>query len=421
MKKNKFILKNFGFSLVELTVAMGLLGALSVGVMKLMENSNKAAKTIESKDEILQITNQINDILRNPNNCEATLGSKTENNSVSFINQVIQGTSVPKFTASTTPSPKVSIESMRLKDIDDNGSNGSSAIGILEVTFKKPGAALGGQTIKKEISLSANLCRKDYLENTDSSSLLTTCSGPNKLLLSGPNPYNGKFWAICQDCTNAISNNTINSCQSQGGSGGVDVADMHNMVCVQFGTTYDADVPGCIFPNGQTLTQTLSTLYTSLAELQSSLVAANTEINNIKTAMAGYPGSLLSNSTVTCVTGSTYALTLNSAGKIELTCAAPVACTGCSSWTAWNIYDKGDTCVYSCSWSIKQGTRTTCRYSRSCNTKTPAGCTGSIGNQFTGFYNYLEGVGGDKYYNTSSGRTNARQAACPGASTFGIY
>ena len=76
MKIKNWFFRDSGFSIVEITVAMGLLGALSLGVMKIMENSQKAAKNIENKDEISQFQNEINDILKNPNNCEATLGSR---------------------------------------------------------------------------------------------------------------------------------------------------------------------------------------------------------------------------------------------------------------------------------------------------------------------------------------------------------
>ena len=60
--KNKN-LSDSGFSIVEIMVAMGLLGVLSYGVMKLMDNSNKVSKDIQTKDEIFQHQTEIGQIL----------------------------------------------------------------------------------------------------------------------------------------------------------------------------------------------------------------------------------------------------------------------------------------------------------------------------------------------------------------------
>jgi prepilin-type N-terminal cleavage/methylation domain-containing protein len=56
--KNKN-LSDSGFSIVEIMVAMGILGVLSYGVMKLMDNSNKVSKDIQTKDEIFQLQTEI--------------------------------------------------------------------------------------------------------------------------------------------------------------------------------------------------------------------------------------------------------------------------------------------------------------------------------------------------------------------------
>ena len=412
MSKKDPLLNQLGMSMVEIMVAAGLLGGLSLGVMRLMENSTKAAKTIEAKDEISMLTNQINDVLKNPNNCEATFGSKKEGDPIFFVYQVLGGIFVPKFTAPATGDSKVQIQSMALKDIDSNGSNGSSALATFEVTFKKPDkTTYGARTIKREISLNANLCKKNYIENTDSAALLASCTGANKLLLAGPNAWSGTNWIICQDCTNAVTTGVINTCASSGSGGGVDLADINSNTCTQFGGVYDSNKPGCTF-NGKSFTELISMIMTDIATLQSS-------VNTINQQLLQNPSNLIDTTSQVCASGSTYSLIVES-GKIRLKCEAPTVCSGCSAWSAWTIYDKGSTCVYSCDWSVKQGTRTTCRYTRSCNTKTPSGCVGSIANQFTGFYTYLEGLGGDKYYNTSSGRTNASQASCPGSGAFGI-
>jgi hypothetical protein len=417
MKKNKFLGTEFGMSMVEIMVAAGLLGGVSLGVMRLMENSTKAAKTIEAKDEISMLTNQINDVLKNPNNCEATFGSKKEGDSISMVYQVLGGTSVPKFSATTSAGPEVQIESMNLKDVDDNGSNGSAAVATFEVVFKKPEkSTYGGKTIKKEISLNANLCKKDYIENTDASALMASCTGANKLLLAGPNAWAGTNWAICQDCTNAVTAGVINSCSSSGTGGGVDLADMNSNICIQLGGVYDPDQPGCTF-KGQSFTDLISMIMTDIKELQVWQTDVNKIVNNI-------PSGIVDETAPSCsAIGAKYSLTVEN-GKIKLKCEDPVVCTGCAVWGQWTHSGTGNACVYKCSgkWydDIFEGTRTTCTYTRSCITKSPLGCTGNVANVSNGPFTWLEGMGGKKYFNTSLGRKNASAAACPGASTFGL-
>ena len=72
MNIKTFLKSVSGFSFVEIMVAMGLLGAISVGVMRVMDNANKASKTIEVKDDIIQMERQIADVLNSQNNCEET-------------------------------------------------------------------------------------------------------------------------------------------------------------------------------------------------------------------------------------------------------------------------------------------------------------------------------------------------------------
>jgi len=62
-----------GFSLVEIMVAAGLLGAISLGVMQLTQNMNKDAATMEIKSNILGMRNRIQQILLDQNSCSNTI------------------------------------------------------------------------------------------------------------------------------------------------------------------------------------------------------------------------------------------------------------------------------------------------------------------------------------------------------------
>ena len=65
--------KNLGFSIVEVMVALALLGVGAVGLMKITETSNKAAKQVEQKMEGNSILNQAELMLLNESACRYTL------------------------------------------------------------------------------------------------------------------------------------------------------------------------------------------------------------------------------------------------------------------------------------------------------------------------------------------------------------
>lgn len=240
------LLKNkAGFSLPELMVAAGLLGAISLGVMKLMENSTKASKNIEMKDSIIQAHREINDVLSTSLNCESTFADKTVGSPIYFVNQVINGESVAKFQVGTDIAPNVTLQSMKIVSIDPNGSVGNSALAKVEVVYKKKSAlAIGGQELKKELSLNANLCQKLALQKTTLAEIKSACSGSNKTLIDSPTLWEGIYYANCQDCSTAIDNK-IESCQSSGMGMGVDLASMSQMQCISIGGEYDETTQTC--------------------------------------------------------------------------------------------------------------------------------------------------------------------------------
>jgi hypothetical protein len=179
---------------------------------------------------------QIADVLNSQNNCEATLGEKTIGSNIPIIYQVVQGQPVAKFNVSSVTSSKIQITSMKVKNVDLNGGNGSSALASLEVTFSRPSSAYGSREIKKEIVLNANLCQKKWIQHADLKELLKLCSTGQ--IVDGPNSWGSTYWAACQDCSMS-SSKTIYSCQAKGGSTGVDTGNMTKVICYNMGGTFD--------------------------------------------------------------------------------------------------------------------------------------------------------------------------------------
>lgn len=63
-----------GFTLLEVMVAMGIMGVAAVGGMRLMNNQMKSTKTVETRFEYGSIVNDIREILGDKNNCMLTFG-----------------------------------------------------------------------------------------------------------------------------------------------------------------------------------------------------------------------------------------------------------------------------------------------------------------------------------------------------------
>jgi prepilin-type N-terminal cleavage/methylation domain-containing protein len=64
--------KNQGFSLVEVMVALGILGAISLGVMKVGENMNRTSKNMNQQLDAAQLSSKIQFLLRDKEACDKT-------------------------------------------------------------------------------------------------------------------------------------------------------------------------------------------------------------------------------------------------------------------------------------------------------------------------------------------------------------
>lgn len=76
-------IKNFGFSLIELIIATAVLAGLSVAFMGLMKNTQKSSVKYQFDSEITLITNEIVQVLSDPNKCLTTFGPAGTKNALS--------------------------------------------------------------------------------------------------------------------------------------------------------------------------------------------------------------------------------------------------------------------------------------------------------------------------------------------------
>jgi hypothetical protein len=221
MKKKKN--SELGFSIVEILVAMGLLGVTSFGVMKLFENTNKVSKEIQTKDEIFQLQTEIGQILSNPINCQSNLfktklGDKPMKSGIGLYRNGVYAPGldvVPKSSKIRDVLVKTTISETTIKEVKLIEPDGSQALVDLEIKFRKPDNMnrTGGEEVTRILKLSASLCPRYF-------SMGNICpNGQTKIDSGGSNTP----WVVCQDCNvdldgnKPISNNSkIMSCFALG-------------------------------------------------------------------------------------------------------------------------------------------------------------------------------------------------------------
>lgn len=152
----KKILLHRGMSLLEVTVAIAILGLISLGVMQLTQNMNKSAKGFENKSEVLSIHNEIIGILSTPENCVESFKNASGNalSADSGVAREIKYKTrdgfLTKFEQGKKIKGKLKISSMELKEINP-GSALSTRETLLHIEYDLGTSGLAqesGKTIK---------------------------------------------------------------------------------------------------------------------------------------------------------------------------------------------------------------------------------------------------------------------------------
>ena len=245
----KKIIKNQGFTLVEIMIALGILSVISYGLMKMLSDTTKTQKTLEVKDSMSQLQREIITFLASEQNCSASLAGKHNGDPVSILYKATNTGVVPKFYSNIEiGKSKISIDSMSIQNVELIGDGSHSKANLKVIMKKLSKDALGGKQIPFDIKLSANLCTTSLLIKPTLADIQTACAGGSKKITGGLKAWGGQFWATCQDCSGAVNSNTANisSCQSMGGgSGGVDANDVSKLTCINMGGIFNDATNSC--------------------------------------------------------------------------------------------------------------------------------------------------------------------------------
>lgn len=80
-------LDDFGFSLLEVLMALSILGMISLGVMKLSEMSNKTSKSLGQKMDTVQLMNLVMPAFMDSNACQRSFVNETLANGANALDQ----------------------------------------------------------------------------------------------------------------------------------------------------------------------------------------------------------------------------------------------------------------------------------------------------------------------------------------------
>lgn len=134
-KDREMNMKNdHGFTLLEIVVATGLLAALSLGVVSLLQTMTKGQNTAETKIEELEIRRMITTVLTNKDACLNTLGGKSIGETITEIKNSEHHSmfETDKIYGNNT----LKISAMKTLDLDQAFDDGTRMIN-LEVSFVK--------------------------------------------------------------------------------------------------------------------------------------------------------------------------------------------------------------------------------------------------------------------------------------------
>ena len=91
--------KNGGFSLVELMVAVGISGIVSIGIMQMMLSTTEISTVNAKKIEVFQILNRMNSILNDNQSCELNFKDKNskKGEKINSLTQLSKGVKKKRF------------------------------------------------------------------------------------------------------------------------------------------------------------------------------------------------------------------------------------------------------------------------------------------------------------------------------------
>lgn len=195
--------KNYGFSLIEIVIAMGVLSLISLGVMNMMKNMSKTSKSSEVSFEVIQVVTSISSVLKDGYSCTATLKGLNPSGNGSEVTEVIRkklnGEELIVYQSGDVlgaVGSKVFLKKMMIKNFNEN-----SGLGDFVITLNKGSKDYEIMTdketkISKDKSFGSLVITKSFKLNMllDSSGDIKSCVSDQDLYTAGAcSTLNGDF------------------------------------------------------------------------------------------------------------------------------------------------------------------------------------------------------------------------------------
>ncbi|WP_417335386.1 hypothetical protein [Halobacteriovorax marinus] len=215
-------LNNSGFSMVQLMMAAGMMGLLSVGVMKIMENQRKSAKSIQSSAHAQSFFMEARTYMARPGYCKKNFeGLQIAKGDEFEIEEVLKSNGKVLYKKGQTFGGALKLSSISMSKFEKETD--TTALMNLNFSLDKIGNSYGAKGFKKILKLEVYLNEKSEILDCGSFGLVHGMMNGSesqeglhdgvKDLQKGIDSDNSKKVKSIMKKSNALKqlNNTINS------------------------------------------------------------------------------------------------------------------------------------------------------------------------------------------------------------------
>ncbi|MCT4642130.1 MAG: prepilin-type N-terminal cleavage/methylation domain-containing protein [Bacteriovoracaceae bacterium] len=240
-------MKQKGFSLVEILVAIGVLSVGALSVLQLSKETGKVEKTSKIKNQINILTQEISREVSNIKSCSDTFAGKRFGQNINGALEGIKRAGNGIYLTGQSYNG-VTIKSMSISSNTDSLSDGKTTKMFLELDFEinNNQKTIGGKNFKRKIEFYAKKCSSSIVtltSNISSADLKSQCeSSYSGYLYTGIefNSTTGEYSASCQtECTTAYDHPIVNCVDKDGES------DFLRDKCSSLGGSYNSADETC--------------------------------------------------------------------------------------------------------------------------------------------------------------------------------
>ncbi len=152
--KPSYTIRKSAFSLLEILVAVAILGVASFALMELMNSLAKSNLNMQQQAEATHLHNEIYALLRNPDACLETFSNTAVDAGSTAVNSLKRANGTEAFnTTDLYAGKKLQIPVMSVGDFTLDGSDPAVGQAVLWLTITKMGEPLGPKALRRAVKL----------------------------------------------------------------------------------------------------------------------------------------------------------------------------------------------------------------------------------------------------------------------------